>query len=172
MGSDEGLVAFPGDDTQYDVAGLGGNPLLFDELGPGSGTVFKVLGSSDSTAFNVSQPGANTVVASSDLTTGLDLLPANIVSTDTGSLVVQGGAGNDALTVDSTAAAVAIPVTYDGGGGQNTLTLSGGTATTDTYAPGPAAGSGTSLITLGGVTQTVNFSQPDSGVPDTDHRGR
>ena len=157
VGSDEGLVAFPGADTQFDVTGLGTNPLVFDALGPGSGSVFKVIGSSDPNAFNVSQAGANTVVAVSDLTTGIDLLAANIVSTDTGSLVVQGGNGNDALTVDSTAAAVAIPITYDGGAGQNALSLSGGTATSDTYAPGPAAGSGTSQITLGGVTQTVNF---------------
>ena len=155
IGADEGLVTFPGADTQFDVNGLGTNPLLFDEFG--SGNLFKVIGSSDPTTFNVSQSGANTVVAVTDVTTGIALLPANIVSADTGSLFVQGGAGNNTLTVDSTAAAVAIPITYDGGGGQNTLTLSGGTATSDTYAPGPAAGSGTSQIVLGGVTQTVSF---------------
>src|SRR5262249_17307925 len=75
---------------------------------------------------------------------------------DTASLFVQGRDGDDTLTVDSTAA-VPIPITYDGGAGKNTLTLSGGTATSDTYAPGPAAGAGTSRLIIGGATETVNF---------------
>jgi hypothetical protein len=155
IGADEGLVAFPGTATVYDVSTLGGSPLAFDQLGQGN--VLKVIGPPDDTAFSVTQAGDNTVAAVRDVATGIDLLPASIVSAGTSSLVVQGGAGNDALTVDSTAAPVAIPITYDGGPGKNSLTLTGGTATSDTYTPGPTAGSGASAITIGGVTQTINF---------------
>ena len=61
------------------------------------------------------------------------------------------------MTVDSTGGAVAIPITYDGGTGANSLTLSGGTATSDSFTPGPGVGAGTSQIVLGGITQTVSF---------------
>src|SRR4029077_9839639 len=84
-------------------------------------------------------------------------LPASIVSADTSSLFIQGRAGNDTLTVDSTAAPVAIPITYDGGTGRNSLALTGGNATSDTYTPGPNAGSGTIQMTIACATQTVNF---------------
>jgi hypothetical protein len=155
IGADEGLVALTGTETLYDVSNLGGSPLLFDPIGPRS--VLKVIATPDDTAFNVSQAGDSTVVAVRDVTTGIDLLPASIVSADTSSLLVQGRSGNDVLTVDSTAGPVAIPITYDGGTGTNSLTLTGGTATSDTYNPGPASGAGTSQITIGGVAQTVSF---------------
>jgi hypothetical protein len=155
IGSTEALVSFPGAGTLFDVTGLGTSPLLFDPIG--SGQAVKVLATTDDTAFDVTQTTTNTVVAVTDQTTGLALLPASTVSADTARLVIQGGAGNDALSVDSTAAPIAIPITYDGGAGANTLSLTGGTATSDTYTPGPAVGAGTSQITIGGVTQTVSF---------------
>src|SRR5262249_50092405 len=69
---------------------------------------------------------------------------------------VDAGAGDDTLTVDSTNP-IALPISYDGGTGKNSLILAHGTATTDTYTPGPALGSGTSVMTFGAVTQTVHF---------------
>ena len=71
---------------------------------------------------------------------------------------VLGLAGIDALTVDSTNGAIPIPINYDGGDDSDSLTLTGGTATSDIYTPGPNPGQGTSTIVIGGVTQTVRFS--------------
>ncbi len=71
---------------------------------------------------------------------------------------VQGLAGNDSLTVDSTNGAISIPINFDGGDDADSLTLTGGTATSDTYSPGPNPGQGTSAIVIGGVTQTVSFT--------------
>jgi hypothetical protein len=65
--------------------------------------------------------------------------------------------GNDTLTVGSSAQAVTAPISYDGGLGTDTLTLMGGTATADTYSPGPAPGSGTNTLVIGGVTEAVTF---------------
>jgi hypothetical protein len=158
IGPDEGLVTFPGAQTLYDVVDLTA-PLAFDQIG--TGNLFKVFATANSTAFRVSQSGTDTLVATTETASSTDLLSASIVSSDTQSLVVQGGKGNDVLTVDSTAGPVLIPITFDGGGGQNTLDLVGGTATTDTYTPGPAPGAGTSVLTFGtgpgALTETVNF---------------
>ena len=90
------------------------------------------------------------------LTAGFQTL--SLVTADTQSLVIAGGAGNDSLTVNSTASPFLIPLTFDGGAGANSLTLTGGTATSDTYAVGPEAGSGNSTIVFAGGTQTVNFA--------------
>jgi hypothetical protein len=158
IAANEGLVAFPGSNTLFDVFHLAA-PLAFDEVG--SGNLFKVLATTDPTAFNVTQAGPDTIVATTDSATSTPLLSASIVSTDTSSLVIQGGKGNDVLTVDSTAGPVLIPITFDGGGGANTLDLTGGTAASDTYTPGPAPGAGTSVLTFGtgpgAVSETVNF---------------
>ena len=74
------------------------------------------------------------------------------------SINVLGLAGSDALTVDSTNGAIPIPITFDGGESSDSLTLTGGTATSDIYTSGPNPGQGTSTIVIGGVTQTVRFS--------------
>ncbi|MCU0878232.1 MAG: Ig-like domain-containing protein, partial [Pirellulaceae bacterium] len=66
--------------------------------------------------------------------------------------------GNDELIVDSTNGAVPIPVQYDGGLDDDSLTLTGNTATSNTYSVGPNPGEGVSTMVIGGVTQTVTFS--------------
>ena len=82
----------------------------------------------------------------------------SLVAADTQSLVVEGGNGNDALTVNSTTSPFLIPVLFDGGTGADSLTLTGGTALSDTYAAGPQAGTGSSTLVFAGGTQTVNFA--------------
>src|SRR6185369_7299530 len=54
--------------------------------------------------------------------------------------------------------AISIPINFDGGDNADSLTLTGGTATSDTYTPGPNPGQGTSAIVIAGVTQTVTFT--------------
>ncbi len=71
---------------------------------------------------------------------------------------MSGSAGNDSLTVDSTNGAIPVPVNYDGGNNADLLTLTGGTATSNTYAVGPTVSEGTSTIVIGGVTQVVRFN--------------
>ncbi len=70
---------------------------------------------------------------------------------------MDGGLGNDNLTVDSTAGPVTVPITYDGGTGNNSLTLQGGTALSDTYTPGPGPGAGVNQLEFAGGTETVYF---------------
>ena len=57
-----------------------------------------------------------------------------------------GGTGNDNLIVDSTNGPVLGPINYDGGPGTNSMTLTGGTATSDTYTPGSQLGAGTNTL--------------------------
>ncbi|MFO0890701.1 MAG: Ig-like domain-containing protein [Isosphaeraceae bacterium] len=76
---------------------------------------------------------------------------------ETARVIINGLEGRDSLVVDSTLGGFTIPITYDGGTGFNDLRLQGGTATSDQYYPGPAAGQGISRIVIGGVTQIVAF---------------
>lgn len=73
-------------------------------------------------------------------------------------IAVDGGGGADQLTVDSTNGAIPIFVSYDVGADSDSLVLTGGTATSNVYSPGPNPGQGTSTAVIGGVTQTVSFS--------------
>ncbi|HEX4794745.1 MAG TPA: hypothetical protein VH370_13175 [Humisphaera sp.] len=67
------------------------------------------------------------------------------------------GTGNDSLIVNSTSGPVLGPINYDGGPGTNFLTLTGGTATSDTYTPGSQLGSGTNTLVFPGGTEAVTF---------------
>ena len=60
--------------------------------------------------------------------------------------------------MDSTNGAIPIPINYDGGNNADLLTLTGGTATANTYAVGPSISEGTSTIVIGGITQVVRFN--------------
>jgi len=71
---------------------------------------------------------------------------------------VNGGTGDDNLTVDSTNGPITVPIEYDGGTGQNTLTFKGGAATGDVYSPGPGVGAGRNQLTFAGGVETVDFT--------------
>ena len=85
----------------------------------------------------------------------LDLLAGPM----TGALAINytGGTGDDSLIVDSTNGPVLGPINYDGGPGTNYLTLTGGTAASDTYTPGSQLGSGTNTLVFPGGTESVSF---------------
>src|SRR5581483_5044462 len=68
-----------------------------------------------------------------------------------------GGTGDDSLIVDSTSGPFLGPINYDGGPGTNSLTLTGGTATSDTYTPGSQLGSGTNTLAFPAGTESVSF---------------
>jgi hypothetical protein len=110
-----------------------------------------VNGTAGDDAISVAPAGTSTRI-----TVGA-LLPVNTVTADT-SLVIAGSLGNDNLTVDSTAGPVTIPITYDGGSGSNSLTFAGGSATADTYTPGPQAGSGLQTLNFATGVESVHFT--------------
>ncbi len=85
------------------------------------------------------------------------LLPVNIVTANAASLAINGGLGNDLLTVDSSNGPVTLPITYDGGAGTNALKLVGGTATADSYTPGSQLGSGVDALTFAGGSELIHF---------------
>ncbi len=86
---------------------------------------------------------------------------APVVNAVGGTLSIQGGEGNDALHLDFTLGNP-IPsggITFDGGAGSDSLTLSGGAAASgDIYTPGPVLGSGSLDISFGGPHSTVHFA--------------
>ena len=90
-------------------------------------------------------------------TTYTNFIGGPIATSGVEKTVVQGGLGNDPLTVDSTNGAIPLAITFDGGEDTDSLRLTGGTATLDIYSPGPNPGQGVSLMVIGGVTQMVSF---------------
>src|SRR6185503_7202220 len=68
--------------------------------------------------------------------------------------------GADSLVVNDFGGPILTPITYDGGTGVDSLTIAGGTASSDLYAPGPVLGSGSSTINFtsgGGGVQNITF---------------
>jgi uncharacterized repeat protein (TIGR01451 family) len=124
-------------------------------------TVSGNAGDSDTVTVNGTAGNDAIVVAGSatnPTVTVNSLMPIVVDAADTSALVIASGKGTDTVTVNSTAGAVTIPVTYEGGP-TDTLALSGGTATSDTYTPGPVAGTGVStLVFPGPLTENVYFS--------------
>ncbi len=116
----------------------------------GSDTV-TVNGTSSADNITATRSGTNTTVQVNGLQT------VTLPNSNTESLVILSGNGNDNLTVDSTTGPVTIPIVYDGGAGTNALTLTGGTATADSYTPGSQLGSGTNALTFAGGNELVNF---------------
>jgi hypothetical protein len=153
-GTSAGTVTLAGLNTVFNFSNLtaAAGGLTVDPLG-GTNTV-TVNGTASNDASTAARSGTNTTVQVNALQT------VTLPTADTQALVVLGGLGDDTLTVNSTAGPVLVPLTYDGGLGTDSLTLTGGTASSDTYTPGPQPGSGTSTIVFtsgGGGTQTVNF---------------
>ncbi len=148
-----GMVSLASSPTVVKVAGLGipFGTLTIDPLGSGANSV-TVMGPAG--AAGIEAAGGATPTVTIGTSQPLTLVPAH-----TQSLIIDGGLGSDALTVNSTAGAFAIPITYHGGSGaSNSLVLKGGTATSDTYTASSTAGSGSSVLVIGGVTETVNFT--------------
>src|SRR5262249_37451042 len=120
--------------------------------GGGSNSV-TVNGTDSFDTITVLPSGNNTTVQVNALQT------ITLSNVDTQALVVSGGLGNDTLSVNATGSTVpvAIPITFDGGADFNAMILRG-TATLDTYTPGPQAGAGMNTIVFGANgTETVNF---------------
>ncbi len=115
---------------------------------PGGGNTLTIDGSAANDAILASNTAVN---VGPDLAVGY-------TASQLASLAINGLAGNDALTVSSLSGAVVTPIVYDGGTGSNSLVLSGGTATSDVYTPGPNGGQGTDTLVIGGKTETVAFS--------------
>ncbi|MDA1053079.1 MAG: dockerin type I domain-containing protein [Planctomycetota bacterium] len=146
-----------GDDT---FTGNGGTDAVGGGIGGLIGDTILVPGTPGddliTTALNAS--GHLLVTINGVTTTYTNFTAGPIASAGVDKILVQGGLGFDRLTVDSTNGAIPIPITYDGGQDYDSLTLTGGTATSDIYSPGPNPGQGLSTIVIGGVTQTVSFT--------------
>ena len=148
-----GVVSLASSPTVVKVAGLGipFGTLTIDPLGSGANSV-TVMGPAGAAAIVAAGGAAPTVTIGTSQ-------PLTLVPGHTQSLIIDGGLGSDALTVNSAAGAFPIPITYQGGsGGDNSLILSGGTATSDTYTASTTAGSGSSVLLIGGVPESVNFT--------------
>lgn len=145
-----------GDDT---FVGGGGTDNVGGGAGSSVGDTILVGGTSGNDTVNLSLSVAGLLVATVNgaTTTYGNFIGGPIASAGIEQILVQGQAGNDGLTVNSLNGAVPVLITFDGGNNNDTLTLTGGTATSDTYAVGSTPDRGTSTIVIGGVTQTVGF---------------
>jgi hypothetical protein len=135
-----------------------GSALTANFVNVGAGFAVDPKGGGD-TIDVTGTPGRDTIQAASvGAAPGLPtvrvgaLLPVTFNSSNTQTLVIDNGGGSDNLTVDSSSNPFPVPIDYRGN--QSTLTLTGGTATQDLFAPGP----GTSAIQFAGATQTVAFN--------------
>ncbi len=146
-----------GDDT---FVGNGGTDNIGGGAGSSVGDTILVAGTSgnDTIALSLNGAGQLVVTVNGLTTTYANFVGGAIASSGIEQLLVQGLAGNDTLSVDSTNGAIPILINFDGGNNADTLTLTGGVATSDTYQVGPNTDQGTSTIVIGGVTQIVRFN--------------
>ncbi|MCO6453692.1 MAG: CHRD domain-containing protein [Pirellulaceae bacterium] len=147
----------PGDDT---FVGNGGTDNVGGGLGSSVGDTILLSGTTGADIFNLSLSATGQLIATVNglTTTYANLIGGPIATSGVEQILVQGLAGDDTLTVDSTNGAIPIPINYEGGNNADFLTLTGGVATSNTYQVGPGVGEGTSTIVIGGVTQVVRFS--------------
>ncbi|WP_237607275.1 CHRD domain-containing protein [Roseimaritima sediminicola] len=153
---DQSMDGGDGDDS---FIGNGGT----DAVGAGAGMIgdaIHVPGTPGDDAIDISlNPAGHLVVTvNGDTTVYTDFVGGSIDTSGIDRIVVEGGLGDDTLTVDSVNGAIPIAIHYDGDQDFDALTLLGGMATSSTYSPGPNPGQGLSEITIGGVTQTVSFT--------------
>ena len=139
-----------------------------DNLGGGSGASFGdmllISGTTGGDTFALSMDATGRVVA---VVNGVTTTYANFIGgafsfSGIELVAVEGHAGTDSLTIDTTNGSIAVPINFDGGANADSLTLTGGTATSDAYSPSTEYGSGTSSIAIGAVTQTVSFSNAET----------
>ncbi len=146
-----------GDDT---FVGNGGTDALGGGVAGLIGDTIRVLGTPGSDIISLALNASGHLLATVNglATVFTDFIGGPISSSGVERIAVDGGGGGDQLTVDSTNGAIPIFVSYDGGADNDSLVLTGGTATSNVYSPGPNPGQGVSTAVIGGVTQTVSFS--------------
>jgi Dockerin type I domain/RTX calcium-binding nonapeptide repeat (4 copies) len=164
-GSGNDTLIGGGDDDEFD-GGTGDDTFVgnggADNVGAGGSDRDTILlagtSGADTFVLSLSATGQLNATVNGLTTTYANFLGGPIATSGINQILVQGLAGNDSLTVDSTNGAIPILINFDGGNNADLLTLTGGTATSDTYAVGPNVTEGTSSIVIGGVTQVVRFN--------------
>ena len=153
---DESMDGGGGDDT---FIGNGGTDAVGGGVAGLIGDTILVPGTpgDDVISLELNAVGHLLVTVNGVTTTYTNFVGGAIATSEVDLISVVGGQGDDTLTIDSTNGAIPIAIEYDGGTGNDFLTLTGGTATSDTYQAGPNPGQGISTIVIGGVTQTVSF---------------
>ena len=148
-----------GDDT---FAGNGGTDNTGGGAGVSIGDSILVTGTEGSDIISLGLNGAGLLIATVNglTTTYANFIGGPVATAGLERILVEGLGGDDQLTVDSTNGALPFSngVVYNGGTGSDTLTLTGGVATSSTYTVGPNPGDGVHTLVIGGVTQTVSFT--------------
>jgi Ca2+-binding RTX toxin-like protein len=146
-----------GDDV---FIGNGGTDNIGGGGGSSVGDALLLPGTSGNDTFDLAMdPGGHLLATVNGVTTTYQgFLGGPIAGSGIELISVQGQAGNDALTVNSATGAVPIPVNFAGGPNVDSLNLTGGAATSNSYTAGPLVDQGISQVVIGGVTQTVSFS--------------
>jgi hypothetical protein len=158
-GNDDALANFQatGDVTHPMVRIYDGGAGAVGGRSPSAGELADTAGAAANDLFNL-QNFTNFSTLHFGLLSGNDVLDL-LAGAQNGPLAINytGGIGNDNLIVDSTNGPVLGSINYDGGPGTNSMTLTGGTATSDTYTPGSQLGSGTNTLVFTGGTESVSF---------------
>ncbi len=155
-----GNQTFDGGDGDDTFVGNGGTDNVGGGAGASIGDTILLAGTTGADTFALALDAAGLLLATINgvTTTYRNFIGGPIATSGIEQILVQGLAGDDTLTVDSTNGAVPIPINYAGGNNADALTLTGGVATANTYVVGPGVGEGTSTIVIGGVAQVVRFS--------------
>lgn len=121
---------------------------LADTAGTAASDLFNLQSLTNFSTIHIGLLGGNDV---------LDVAGAQSGALASLAIDYAGGTGDDNLIVDSTNGPVLGPINYDGGPGTNSMTLTGGTATSDTFIPGAQLGAGTNTLVINGGTESVSF---------------
>jgi hypothetical protein len=157
---DDGDNVFDGGNGDDTFIGNGGTDAVGGGAGSSVGDSILFDGTSGDDAVTLALNAAGHLVGTVNGVTTVytNFISGPIASSGIERLRVSGGDGDDLLSVDSTEGAIPVGITYEGADGSDGLLLSGGTATSSTYTPGPAPGAGRSENVIGGVTQSVSFT--------------
>ena len=151
---------------QINIAGFRGHndvSALSVAGGAGGEDRMEVYGVNSPTAFVVSRTSASQTLVETTLSagTGNDEPGIPIDFANIESLELYGSGGNDSLLVSEGAGGLvdlASGVTFHGGSGIDSLSLTGATVRTATYLVGPNADEGTITHVAAGITQRVTFT--------------
>ena len=144
-GAAAGQLQISGSATAYSFANIDGTFLA--NLAGGGDTVTIHGTSGDDT---VTSTGGNTVTVQVNSLKSIALAASGISA-----MSLDGDTGNDTLVVDSSASPITIPVTCIGGGGTDTVTLQGGSATSDVFTAGPGTRQGSSILVFANGSENI-----------------
>jgi len=162
-GSGNDTILLPGGDD-VEVTGDSGNDTFV--VNPDYSAVGSIDGGTGANTLVVNGTSGNDTITVKRHGSYLEIDVNDVVSlyevSNIQGLTIDGGGGDDVVTVDDSGGAIGfdngIGITVEGSASEIVFTSGAVTADSDVIQVGPYASNGTSTITIGGVTQSVEFN--------------